>query len=168
MHAQSPPGLVQYRSTLEENPKIPYQCTCDLMSHHIRIFNGVWFHENVVNDLWNTPRIIKIATLYLIQNKGFSPNVRSMSRLLRIWILGSHCFLICSMGNSTFAFSENSWNHTVRTRIKIQMRRPAWAGQPSELVPMLYRIHRGHPKTTLTNFCPILTTYLPPVDKFTK
>ena len=27
---------------------------------------------------------------------------------------------------------------------------------------------RGHSKTTLTIFCPILTTYLPPVDMFTK
>ena len=26
----------------------------------------------------------------------------------------------------------------------------------------------GNPKTTLTIFCPILTTYLPPVDIFTK
>ena len=37
-----------------------------------------------------------------------------------------------------------------------------------KLVSFCLILFRGHSKTTLTIFCPILTTYLPLVDMFTK
>ena len=38
----------------------------------------------------------------------------------------------------------------------------------SSLLVKLGSLQRGHSKTTMTNFCSILTTYPAPVDRFTK
>ena len=64
--------------------------------------------------------------------------------------------------DSNYAITEKMVNSTTTKDLGL------WKAFQNFVLIEPHSMLRGHSKTTLTVFCPILTTYLPPVDIFTK